>query len=90
MRDYFPHHFLAREVAADSGDAFREISDQAAAMAALAAVNLWSSNAGNDMANAVQLKVNGVVHFFDGDPETPLLWYVRDTLGLTSAPVLLR
>src|ERR1700693_2435192 len=35
------------------------------------------------MANAIQLKVNGVAHSFDGDPETPLLWYLRDRLGLT-------
>ncbi len=26
--------------------------------------------------------VNGVAHSFDGDPNTPLLWYVRDELGL--------
>jgi isoquinoline 1-oxidoreductase alpha subunit len=30
----------------------------------------------------VQLKVNGVAHSFTGDPEMPLLWYVRDILGL--------
>jgi len=29
------------------------------------------------------LKVNGVVRSFDGDPEMPLLWYLRDILGLT-------
>jgi isoquinoline 1-oxidoreductase subunit alpha len=28
-------------------------------------------------------KVNGVAQSFDGDPEMPLLWYLRDTLGLT-------
>jgi isoquinoline 1-oxidoreductase subunit alpha len=28
-------------------------------------------------------KVNGVAQSFDGDPEMPLLWYVRDILGLT-------
>jgi len=38
---------------------------------------------GNDMANAIQFKINGVAHSFDGDPDTPLLWYLRDTLGLT-------
>ncbi|MEQ1717448.1 MAG: (2Fe-2S)-binding protein [Hyphomicrobium sp.] len=32
---------------------------------------------------AINLKVNGSAHAFDGDPETPLLWVVRDTLGLT-------
>src|SRR3979411_686818 len=30
----------------------------------------------------IQLKVNGVAHTFDGDPEMPLLWYLRDILGL--------
>jgi len=27
--------------------------------------------------------VNGQRHSFDGDPETPLLWYLRDIQGLT-------
>jgi isoquinoline 1-oxidoreductase alpha subunit len=27
--------------------------------------------------------VNGVEHSFDGDPNTPLLWYVREELGLS-------
>jgi isoquinoline 1-oxidoreductase alpha subunit len=31
----------------------------------------------------VHLKVNGRAQTFDGDPEMPLLWYVRDVLGLT-------
>src|SRR5437667_9882698 len=31
----------------------------------------------------IQLKVNGVIRNFDGDPEMPLLWYLRDVLGLT-------
>jgi isoquinoline 1-oxidoreductase alpha subunit len=31
----------------------------------------------------IQFKVNGVARSFDGDPEMPLLWYVRDILGLT-------
>jgi isoquinoline 1-oxidoreductase alpha subunit len=31
----------------------------------------------------VQFKVNGVERSFDGDPEMPLLWYLRDILGLT-------
>ena len=31
----------------------------------------------------IQLKVNGVDRSFDGDPEMPLLWYLRDVLGLT-------
>ena len=33
----------------------------------------------------IQLKINGVAHSFDGDPEMPLLWYLRDILGLTGA-----
>ena len=31
----------------------------------------------------IQLKVNGTEHSFDGDPDLPLLWYLRDVLGLT-------
>jgi len=30
----------------------------------------------------VKLNVNGVDHEYDGDPNMPLLWYVRDELGL--------
>jgi isoquinoline 1-oxidoreductase alpha subunit len=30
----------------------------------------------------ISLTVNGVEHSFDGDPETPLLWFVRDQIGL--------
>ncbi len=31
----------------------------------------------------VTLRVNGVQRSYDGDPAMPLLWYVRDELGLT-------
>jgi len=31
----------------------------------------------------IQLKVNGVARSFDGSPDMPLLWYLRDVLGLT-------
>ncbi len=31
----------------------------------------------------VHFKVNGNAQTFDGDPEMPLLWYLRDMLGLT-------
>jgi isoquinoline 1-oxidoreductase alpha subunit len=31
----------------------------------------------------VTFKVNGTDRSFDGDPETPLLWYLRDDLRLT-------
>jgi len=30
----------------------------------------------------VKLTVNGVEHEFDGDPNMPLLWFVRDQVGL--------
>jgi isoquinoline 1-oxidoreductase alpha subunit len=32
---------------------------------------------------AITLTVNGAKHSLDIDPETPLLWVIRDTLGLT-------
>ncbi len=31
----------------------------------------------------MQLHINGVAHDFTGDPATPILWYLRDELGLT-------
>jgi isoquinoline 1-oxidoreductase alpha subunit len=31
----------------------------------------------------VKLRVNGQEQSFDGDPSMPLLWYLRDELGLT-------
>jgi isoquinoline 1-oxidoreductase subunit alpha len=31
----------------------------------------------------IQLKVNGVDRSFSGSPDMPLLWYLRDVLGLT-------
>jgi isoquinoline 1-oxidoreductase alpha subunit len=33
----------------------------------------------------VTLKVNGVGRQFNGDPKMPLLWYLRDELGLTGS-----
>src|SRR5258708_29294385 len=33
----------------------------------------------------IQLKVNGLNQSFDGDPEMPLLWYLRDVVGLTGS-----
>ena len=30
----------------------------------------------------IQLKVNGVERAFDGSPDMPVLWYLRDILGL--------
>jgi len=32
---------------------------------------------------AITLRVNGKEHSVDVDPETPLLWVLRDNLGLT-------
>jgi isoquinoline 1-oxidoreductase subunit alpha len=31
----------------------------------------------------IRFKVNGTEKTFDGDPEMPLLWYLREVLGLT-------
>ena len=31
----------------------------------------------------ISLKINGISRQFHGDPDMPLLWYVRDELGLT-------
>jgi isoquinoline 1-oxidoreductase alpha subunit len=31
----------------------------------------------------IRLRVNGADRTFDGDPATPLVWYLRDELGLT-------
>jgi isoquinoline 1-oxidoreductase alpha subunit len=33
--------------------------------------------------NMVTFTVNGKNHTFNGDPETPLLWYLRDVAGMT-------
>ena len=33
----------------------------------------------------IQLNVNGIAQSFDGDPEMPLLWYLRDILALTGS-----
>jgi isoquinoline 1-oxidoreductase alpha subunit len=33
----------------------------------------------------IQLNVNGTAQSFNGDAEMPLLWYLRDILGLTGA-----
>ena len=33
----------------------------------------------------IQLTINGTAKQFDGDPEMPLLWYLRDMLELTGA-----
>ena len=32
---------------------------------------------------AFDLIVNGTVHAVDADPQTPLLWVIRDHVGLT-------
>jgi isoquinoline 1-oxidoreductase alpha subunit len=33
----------------------------------------------------IRLKINNRDHAFDGDPDMPLLWYLRDELALTGA-----
>jgi len=33
----------------------------------------------------IQLQVNGIPRSFGGDPQMPLMWYLRDELGLTGA-----
>ncbi len=33
----------------------------------------------------IELRVNGEARQFDGDPNMPILWYVRDVLGLTGS-----
>jgi isoquinoline 1-oxidoreductase alpha subunit len=33
----------------------------------------------------ITLKINGAKREFDGDPEMPLLWYLRDVAGLTGS-----
>ena len=38
----------------------------------------------------IELRVNSIDRTFDGDPEMPLLWYLRDTLGLTGHQIRLR
>jgi isoquinoline 1-oxidoreductase alpha subunit len=40
---------------------------------------LWTSGE----STMIRLKVNGVGRQFDGDPEMPLLWYLRDEIELT-------
>jgi isoquinoline 1-oxidoreductase alpha subunit len=32
---------------------------------------------------AIELEVNGTLHSVDADPQTPLLWVIRDQIGLT-------
>jgi isoquinoline 1-oxidoreductase subunit alpha len=31
----------------------------------------------------IQIKVNGASHQYDGDPDMPLLWFLRDVLDMT-------
>jgi isoquinoline 1-oxidoreductase subunit alpha len=35
------------------------------------------------MGSMATLTINGATRSFDGDPDMPLLWYLRDELGLT-------
>jgi isoquinoline 1-oxidoreductase subunit alpha len=36
-----------------------------------------------DFQQMVDFKINGQSHSFDGDPDMPLLWYLRDEAGMT-------
>ncbi len=51
--------------------------------------NVHSDLAGREFASEhgddsmIRFRVNGVERSFDGDPEMPVLWYLRDILGLT-------
>ena len=36
----------------------------------------------------IQLKVNGESRSFEGDPQMPLLWYLRDKLELTGTKLV--
>jgi len=33
----------------------------------------------------ITIRINGTAHQFDGDPDMPLLWYLRDIAGLTGS-----
>jgi isoquinoline 1-oxidoreductase alpha subunit len=33
----------------------------------------------------ITVKINGTMRQFDGDPDMPLLWYLRDIVGLTGS-----
>ena len=33
----------------------------------------------------ISIKINGISRQFNGDPNMPLLWYIRDELGLTGS-----
>lgn len=45
------------------------------------AVNIVAGEVGDYL--MIRLRVNGIERSFDGDPNIPLLWYLRDILGLT-------
>jgi isoquinoline 1-oxidoreductase subunit alpha len=46
-------------------------------------VKLLSFIANKEMSMAFDLSVNGTRHTLDADPQTPLLWVIRDHIGLT-------
>src|SRR5882724_2236848 len=47
--------------------------------------NLFVDVGAGGQKNMIQLKVNGTAQSFNGAPEMPLLWYLRDILGLTGS-----
>src|ERR1700722_13421874 len=46
------------------------------------ALEYAGKNSGGRM---ITLKINGATRQFDGDPDMPLLWYLRDVAGLTGS-----
>src|SRR5579862_576053 len=51
-------------------------------LAANLEVECWAEGR-KEKPHMIELKVNGTARSFDGDPNMPLLWYLRDILGLT-------
>jgi isoquinoline 1-oxidoreductase alpha subunit len=52
----------------------------------LVSISRGTQNAGRNNEKGIlmmKLRVNGTDRAFDGDPDMPLLWYLRDILGLT-------
>jgi isoquinoline 1-oxidoreductase alpha subunit len=47
----------------------------------LVKIRIYSPNQGGNM---IELNVNGTKRQADADPDTPLLWVLRDNLGITS------
>jgi hypothetical protein len=78
------HRFLARLLALERGRgrliAF-DIARDVTVREGIASPLPWSRTKANSM--AITITVNGQDHSLDVEPDTPLLWALRDTLGLT-------